>query len=127
MQGRWEGSPFPTRTQPEPSPAPIIQPQPQPFNGNRGPDPNQFRGFMEWAGSALGGNGNSGPLTKPEEYGGGELGTGAGVTQPPNLIRFIANTIKDVGSAQKSGNANAGGAAIFTNLLQQLYNQNYLI
>lgn len=125
-----EVSTYPTRSLPEPTLAPIVQPQPQPFNGNRGPDPSQFKGIMEWAGSALGGNGNSGILTRPGEYGGGELGTGAGVTQPPNLIRFIANTITDVSSAQKSGNANAGGAALFTNLLQQLYNQlslSYLI
>ncbi|KAI6189573.1 Kunitz/Bovine pancreatic trypsin inhibitor domain protein [Aphelenchoides bicaudatus] len=41
--------------------------------------------------------------------GGGELGSGHGVTQPPNLIRFIANTIRDVGSAQKTGkNGNTG-------------------
>jgi hypothetical protein len=51
--------------------------------------------------------------------GGGNLGTGGGVTQPPNLIRFIANTIRDVGSAQKGGGSN-GNAAVFTNLLQQL-------
>lgn len=77
---------------------------------------------MEWVGSALGNGGNSGSVIRSGEYGGGDLGAGSGVTQPPNLIRFIANTIKDVGSAQKSGNANAGSAALFTNLLQQLYN-----
>jgi hypothetical protein len=54
---------------------------------------------------------------------GGALGSGqSGVTQPPNFIRFIANTIKDVGEAQRGGGGNANGnsAALFTNILQQL-------
>jgi hypothetical protein len=53
--------------------------------------------------------------------GGGALGTDGGVTQPPNLIRFIANTIRDVGSAKNKGGGEGGGAAVFTNLLQQLF------
>lgn len=55
--------------------------------------------------------------------GGGQLGVAGGqggVTQPPNLIRFIANTIRDVGTAQQGGGGGGGNAAVFTNILQQL-------
>ncbi|KAI6220684.1 BPTI/Kunitz inhibitor domain-containing protein [Aphelenchoides fujianensis] len=99
------------------------------FTGGGGgaPDGNQFsRGIMEWAGSALGGTGGGGGgggrgVEGRGEYGGGQLG-GGDVTQPPNLIRFIANTIRDVGGqkgAANGGGQAGGGAAVFTNLLQQ--------
>ncbi|CAD5232015.1 unnamed protein product [Bursaphelenchus xylophilus] len=61
-------------------------------------------------------------------YGGGPLGTGGGgVTQPPNFIRLIANTIREVG---QTGNGGGGGVNMgnilknidpgqFANLFQQ--------
>lgn len=53
--------------------------------------------------------------------GGGALGVGqGGVSQPSNLIRLITNTLKDVSTAQQGGGGNGNGAAVFTNILQQL-------
>ncbi|KAI1719739.1 kunitz/Bovine pancreatic trypsin inhibitor domain-containing protein [Ditylenchus destructor] len=63
------------------------------------------------------------------EYGGGALGNaggGAGVTQPPNFIRLIANTLREVGD-RKNGDGLKPPLAMagewsnqFTNILQSL-------
>ncbi|CAD5224159.1 unnamed protein product [Bursaphelenchus okinawaensis] len=57
---------------------------------------------------------------KPESgYGGGPLGTGGGgVTQPPNFIRLIANTIREVG--QSGGHGGGGGGMNMGNILKNI-------
>uniref|UniRef100_A0A915ECN5 BPTI/Kunitz inhibitor domain-containing protein n=1 Tax=Ditylenchus dipsaci TaxID=166011 RepID=A0A915ECN5_9BILA len=79
--------------------------------------------------SGLGGlpaqGGGSGSSIGGSEYGGGALGN-SGVTQPPNFIRLIANTIKEVGESRKNGGAPKPGgdwlanASQFTNIFQTL-------
>ncbi|KAH7730757.1 Protein F32D8.7 a [Aphelenchoides avenae] len=114
-----------------PPPAPVPKPSPR---GRRPPPASQkstspgggnngllgLGGLTDLVGGALGGgNGNFGggpqparSLGRPDksEYGGGNLGTsGGGVTQPPNFLRLIANTIREVGEGRNSAPGGAGG------------------
>lgn len=115
---------FSGRLNPRPAPAPTPVSVPAP----------QGQGAGGWSGAGGGAPrppaGSGRPA--PGEYGGGPLGTGgAGVTQPPNFIRLIANTIREVGGAGADGRPGGGGVNMgnilknidpgqFASLFQQL-------
>ncbi|KAI1723945.1 kunitz/Bovine pancreatic trypsin inhibitor domain-containing protein [Ditylenchus destructor] len=110
-----------------------------PAPGTAGGQPNSYGNFggqfsqisQLFTGGGLGGG--AGPpqpaAGSGAEYGGGALGNaggGAGVTQPPNFIRLIANTLREVGE-KKTGDGSKPPLAMagewsnqFTNILQSL-------